>query len=83
MPSAALSPASDPTPEERRRQVAAILVHGVVRHRRSAERAEAEKFSRFRNTGLEVVSETRLSVSKGRASETSAPDCEVNDGRNA
>jgi len=83
MSSAVLSSASDPTPEERRRQVAAILAHGVVRHRCRAERAKTEKLSQFRHTGLEVVSKTRLSVSKGRASETSAPDCEVNDERNA
>jgi len=80
MPSAVLSSASDPTPEERRRQIAAILAHGVVRHRCRAERAKTEKFSQFLNTGLEVVSKTRLSVSKGLASETPAPNCEVNDG---
>jgi hypothetical protein len=73
----------DLTPVERRRQVAAVLVQGVIRHRRNAELAEMGDFSRPRNPGLEVVSKTRLSVSKGLADNGRDPDCEVNDGRNA
>jgi len=83
MPSTAVPAARDLTPETRRRQVAAILAQGVIRHRRIAELAEIGDLSRTRDTGLEVVSETRLSVSKGLADEARDSDCEVNDGRNA
>ena len=81
MPARTVSPSSDLTPEERRCQVAAILAQGVVRHRRIAERANLGQFSKPRGTGLELCSETRLSVSHGL--KTRDPECEVNDGRNA
>lgn len=83
MPTAAVPAARDLTPETRRRQVAAILAQGVIRHRRIAELAEIGDLSRTRDTGLEVVSETRLSVSKGLANEAQDSDFEVNNGRNA
>jgi len=83
MPSAVLPSAGNLTPTERRRQVAAILARGVVRHRRIAELAQVGEFSPPRDTGLELVPKTRLSVSKGLARETRAPDCEVNDEQNA
>jgi hypothetical protein len=83
MPSAAVPSARDLTPEERRRQVAAILAQGVVRYRRTVVLAEADRSSAPRNTGLELVSETRLSVSVGLADARRAPDSEVNDGRDA
>ncbi len=74
-------PASDLTPEMRRIQVAAILALGVVRHRRATQSANSGQFPRSRQTGLEVISETRLSVSEGLAEHPRAPECEVNDGR--
>jgi hypothetical protein len=80
--SAALSN-RDLTPIERRRQVAAVLAQGVIRHRRIAELADVGDFSRSRNPGLEVASKTRLSVSKGLAANGQGPDCEVHDERNA
>jgi hypothetical protein len=83
MPSHPAAPVKDLTPEERQRQVAAILALGVVRHRRIAQLAEIGQFSRSPGTGLEVISETRLSVSNGLANEARDSDCEVNDGRNA
>ena len=67
-------------PLERRRQVAAILAQGVVRHRRIAALANSDESSLTRNPGLEVVSKTRLSVSGVRATETRAWENEVNDG---
>jgi len=82
MPIRTVSPVSDLTPEERRCQVAAILAQGVVRHRRSAELANVGQFSPPRDTGLELCSETRLSVSKGLANKTRDSECEVDDGRN-
>lgn len=82
MPSAA-SPHRDLTPIERRRQVAALLAQGVIRHRRRTETADVGNFSRPRDTGLELVSKTRLSVSKGLANNGRDPDCEVNDERDA
>jgi hypothetical protein len=81
MPSAATASPHDLTPHERRRQVAAILAQGVVRVRRAAELAGVGELSLPRNTGLEVVSETRLSVSVGLADARQAPESEVNDGR--
>lgn len=82
MPSAASSH-RDLTPIERRRQVAAILAQGVIRHRRRAETADVGHFSRPCDTGLELVSKTRLSVSKGLANSGRDPDCEVNDEQDA
>jgi hypothetical protein len=60
-----------------------LLAQGVLRHRRIAQVAEFGQFSLSRDTGLEVVSETRLSVSVGLADTARDPECEVNDGRNA
>lgn len=82
MSSAAAPVACDLAPEERRRQVAAILAQGVVRHRRIAELAKFDELSRPRDTCLEVVSETRLSVSVGFADESASPESEENHGRN-
>ncbi len=79
MPTLAVSPVSDLTPEERRGQVAAILAQGVVRHCQIAERTNLGQFSKPCGTGLELCSETRLSVSHGL--KTRDPECEVNDGR--
>ena len=81
MPIRTVSPVSDLTPEERRCQVAAILAQGVVRHRRNAELANVGHSSLTRDTGLELCSETRLSVSHGL--KTRDPEREVNNGRNA
>jgi hypothetical protein len=72
--------ASNATPEERRRQVAALLARGVVRHRRQADLAEICDFSHVPSPGLEVVSETRLSVSKGLAAYVRDRTCEVRNG---
>ena len=83
MPSHAVLRDDGLTPEERRRQVAAILAQGVIRHRRIAQLAESGQFSPPRNTGLELVSETRLTVSVGLADTARDLECEVNDGRNA
>lgn len=83
MPSVAVSAVYDPSPEERRRQVAAILAEGVIRYRRIAQLAAVGDLSRSRDTGLEVLSETRLSVSVGLADDSADSECEVNDGRNA
>jgi hypothetical protein len=83
MPSHAVPRAGGLTPDERRRQVAAILAQGVIRHRRIAQLAEFGHFSPSRDTGLEVVSETRLSVSVGLADTARDLECDVNDGRNA
>lgn len=77
MPTCIDIPAGDLTPGQRRRQIAAILAQAVIRHRRAAHLAECGEFPSPRNSGLEVVSETRLSVSEGLARD---PDCEVNDG---
>ena len=81
MPARTVSSSSDLTPEERRRQVAALLAQGVVRHRQIAERANLGQFSKPRGTGLELCSETRLSVSGVFANLERSPECEVNDGR--
>ena len=83
MPARTIHPYSDMSPEDRRCQVAAILAQGVVRHRRIAERANLGQFSTPRGTGLELCSETRLSVSGVFANLERAPECEVNNGRNA
>lgn len=83
MPSSSIPRAGELTPEDRRRQIATILVEAVVRHRIAATRAKVGQFSPSRDTGLEVVSETRLSVSRALALDARDPQCEVNDGRNA
>lgn len=80
MPTCIDIPFGDLTPDQRRRQVAALLAQGVIRCRRAAQMAESGEFSPPCDTGLEVVSETRLSVSEGLARD---PECEVNDGRTA
>ena len=81
MSSSAVLAIGDLTPEERRRQVAAILAQGVARHRNSAELATSGQFSAPCDTGLELVSKTRLSVSKGLANGARDPEREVNDER--
>jgi hypothetical protein len=78
-----VSRVGDPTPDERRRQLAAILAQGVIRHRRIAELAEVGQVSLTRDTGLEFVSEMRLSVTVGLADVPRGPESEVNDGRSA
>lgn len=81
MPTCIDIPVGDLTAEQRRRQLAAILAQGVFRYRRAAQLvAESGQFSPPRDTGLDVVSETRLTVSEGLARD---PECEVNDGRTA
>jgi hypothetical protein len=53
------------SPDERRRQVAAILAKGVMRWRRRAKNAgiiDAPELSPDREIGLELCRETRLSV---------------------
>jgi hypothetical protein len=82
MPRDSLAP-TDPTPEQRRLQVAAILAQGVIRHRHCVRQATGGQSSAPREMGLEVVSETRLSVFVGFDTETPNPKCEVNDGRTA
>jgi hypothetical protein len=83
MPNGSASSDSELTPEVRRIQVAAILALGVARHRRTTRSAKFGQFPTFRDTGLEVVSETRLSVSEGLAALPRALKCESNDGPNA
>lgn len=77
MPTHAIPPTDDLTPQERRSQVAAILANGVFRH------CQIEQLSPSRDTGLELSSKTRLSVSRRLAPGRRDPECEVNDGRNA
>lgn len=60
----ALSPA-DLTPDQRFRQVAAILAQGVVRLRNSGRASAAENLAQFPPDDFEVVPETRLSVCVG------------------
>lgn len=81
MPFSAAPATGGATPEARRRRVAAILARGVVRYRRIAELAVASELSPPRKPGLELVSETRLSVNVGLADIRRAPEAEVNDGR--
>jgi len=69
------------SPDERRRQVAAILAAGVIRLRRAADLVGVGQFSPSRDPRLEVVSETRLSVSVGPAIGLRGPECEVIDER--
>ena len=73
MPNPASPAPGDLTPRERRRQVAAILAQGALRHCRNDE------LSPSRDTGLEVVSKTRLSVCGVRTTETRAWENEVKD----
>jgi hypothetical protein len=70
----------DLTPQQRLRQISAILAAGVMRTRHIAQLAENGQLSPPRNMDLEVVSEMRLSVSKGSVW---GAECEVNDGRTA
>lgn len=72
-------PIGDLTPDQRRRQIAVILAEGVIRCHHATQLAENGELSPPRNAGLEVVSEMRLSVSRG----SPEPECEVNDGRPA
>ena len=61
------SPASEPTPQERLTQLAAILARGVRRYRILARRYESDASSEpgeSRGDCLEVLDETRLSVSR-------------------
>lgn len=64
MPKSSLNKLS---PEERFKQVAAILAKGVIRHQRSLRRGESrsgEKPPEIFPAGLEVPGKTRLSVSR-------------------
>jgi len=61
------SPFLDLTPDQRFKQVAAILAKGVVRHQRNVRRREFRSGEKPRETspaGLEVPGKTRLSVSR-------------------
>jgi len=63
------SRAADLSPEQRRRQIAAILARGVLRYQRLVRRSAsdsvaAEKPLELGQAGLEVPGETRLSVSR-------------------
>ena len=61
------SPSSELTPEERLRQLAAILARGVRRYRSLARRYESDASDEpgeTRRDCLEVLGETRLSVSR-------------------
>ena len=61
------SPITDLTPDQRFKQVAAILAKGVIRHQRSVRRGESrsgEKPPEISPDGLEVPGKTRLSVSR-------------------
>ena len=61
------SPPTELTPEQRFKQVAAILAKGVVRYQRSVRCSESrpdEESPESSPGGLEVPGETRLSVSR-------------------
>ena len=61
------SPGSELTPEERLRQLAAILARGVRRYRSLARRYESDASAKPGESPgdcLEVLGETRLSVSR-------------------
>ena len=63
------SPSSELTPEERLRQLAAILARGVRRYRRLARRYESDASDEpgeSRGTCLEALRKTRLSVSRSQ-----------------
>ena len=55
---------SDLTPDQRFRQIAAILARGVRRHRQLKRRYESSQSGISADNGLEVLGETRLSVSR-------------------
>jgi len=60
-------PFTDLTPDQRFKQVAAILAKGVIRHQRSLRRGESRSVNNPPETstaGLEVPEKTRLSVSR-------------------
>lgn len=65
--------ASELTPEERLRQLAAILARGVRRYRSLARRYESDASDKPGDC-LEVLGETRLSVSRFQGSERTMPD---------
>lgn len=54
----------DLTPDQRFRQIAAILARGVRRHRQLKRRYESSKSEQSVDDGLEVLGETRLSVAR-------------------
>ena len=83
MPSRDVCPSIDWTPDERLCHVAAILVQGVMRHRRSITLVEAGQIPTFLHAGLEVVSEMRLTVPVGLADALRDRKCEGNNGRSA
>ena len=61
------TPLVELTPDQRFKQVAAILAKGVVRRQRRVRRGESrpeEKSPEFSPGGLEVPGKTRLSVSR-------------------
>ncbi len=61
------SPFTDLPPDQRFKQVAAILAKGVIRHQRSLRRGESRSGANPPETsaaGLEVPGKTRLSVSR-------------------
>lgn len=72
MPALSTPSPPDPTPEQRRRQVAAILAQGVVHHRHCVRQAAGGQSSAPREMGLEVVSKTTLSVCVGFDPESEA-----------
>jgi hypothetical protein len=55
------------SPMDRRRKVAEILVLGLIRACRGTRRSGFTNFSESRADGLELVSESRLSVSHAAA----------------
>ena len=61
------TPPTELTPDERLHQIAAILARGVRRHRQLKRRYESRELQTFAEDvalGLEVLGETRLSVSR-------------------
>ena len=71
------------SPEERRRQVAAILVIGIERYRNAALFATSLKLRDSRDRGLEFVSEMPLSVFNGSTDRLRSPERDVFNGGNA
>ena len=69
------------TPDERRRQLAAILAAGVIRLRRAAALADLGQISPTLDTGLEVISHPRLSVTVAPTNGLRGPESEVIDER--
>ena len=74
MSSYADSVAREMKPDERRRRIAVILARGLLHYRRCSLFTEAGKSSPPRDTCLEVVTETRLTVSNGLTNETRTQD---------